>query len=102
MHLYFLGVFGFKCRRSCLRYLFKVAQYAERILDNSENTSAGLNFQQYNLTSAITKNKNIAGMDPRNELFKYQNGKEYTKVHYDGDVKVLAQKTAEQEEEDET
>ena len=65
-----------------------------------EGTSAGLNFQQYNLTSAIQKNKNIAGKDPRDELFKYQEGKNYTKVHYDGDVKVLAEKTAEQEEEE--
>ncbi len=65
-----------------------------------EGTSAGLNFQQYNLTSAIQKNKNIAGKDPRNELFKYKEGKSYTKVSYDGDVKVLAEKTAEQEEEE--
>ena len=66
-----------------------------------EGTAAGLNFQQYNLTSAIYKNKNIAGKDPREELFKYQEGKSYTKVSYDGDVKVLAEKTAEQEEEEE-
>ena len=64
-----------------------------------ESTSAGLNFQQYNLTSSIQKNKNIAGKDPRQELFKYQEGKDY-RLSNDGDIKVLATKTAEQEEEE--
>ncbi len=65
----------------------------------SENTAAGLNFQQYNLTSSIQKNKNIAGKDPRQELFKYQEGKDY-RLSNDGDIKVLAKTTAEQEEEE--
>eukprot|EP00557_Chaetoceros_sp_GSL56_P011699 CAMPEP_0176480092 /NCGR_PEP_ID=MMETSP0200_2-20121128/2092_1 /TAXON_ID=947934 /ORGANISM="Chaetoceros sp., Strain GSL56" /LENGTH=759 /DNA_ID=CAMNT_0017876187 /DNA_START=71 /DNA_END=2350 /DNA_ORIENTATION=- len=66
----------------------------------SEGTSANLNFQQTVLTSSIAKNKNIAGKDPREELFKYNEGKEYTKVSYDGDVRILAEKTAEEEEEE--
>jgi WD40 repeat protein len=66
----------------------------------SEGTSAGLNFQQTVLTSAISKNKNIAGKDPREELFKYKEGKEYTKVPYDGDRRILAEKTLEEEEEE--
>lgn len=66
----------------------------------SEGTSANLNFQQTVLTSSIAKNKNIAGKDPREELFKYNEGKEYTKVPYDGDVRILAEKTAEEEEEE--
>ncbi len=66
----------------------------------SEGTSAGLNFQQTVLTSAIAKNKNIAGKDPREELFKYNEGKEYTKVSYDGDRRILADKTVEEEEEE--
>ncbi len=65
----------------------------------SEGTAAGLNFQQYNLTTMIKKHKNIAGKDPRQDLFKYQEGKDYMKGAYDG-VKVLAKKTAEQEEEE--
>lgn len=66
----------------------------------SEETSAGLNFQQTVLTSAISKNKNIAGKDPREELFKYLEGKEYTKVPYDGDRRILAEKTMEEEEDE--
>jgi len=66
-----------------------------------ESSSAGLNFQQYNLTSAIHKNKNIAGIDPRDELFKFNEGKSYTKVPYDGDIKILAEKTVEEEEQEE-
>lgn len=65
----------------------------------SEETSAGLNFQQTVLTSAIAKNKNIAGKDPREELFKYNEGKDY-KVSFEGDKRILAEKTAEEEEEE--
>jgi len=66
----------------------------------SEGTSAGLNFQQTVLTSAIAKNKNIAGKDPRDELFKYNEGKEYTKTPFEGDKRILAEKTVEEEEEE--
>jgi WD40 repeat protein len=66
----------------------------------SEGTSAGLNFQQTVLTSAIAKNKNIAGKDPRDELFKYNEGKEYTKTLFEGDKRILAEKTVEEEEEE--
>ncbi|GFH43966.1 hypothetical protein CTEN210_00440 [Chaetoceros tenuissimus] len=65
----------------------------------SEETSDGLNFQQTVLTSAIAKNKNIAGKDPRDELFKYNEGKDY-KVSFEGDKRILAEKTAEEEEEE--
>ena len=67
----------------------------------SEGTSAGLNFQQSVLTSAISKNMNIAGKDPRDELFKYNEGnKEFTRTPYDGDKRILAEKTVEEEEEE--
>jgi hypothetical protein len=46
------------------------------------------------------KNKNIAGKDPREELFKYQEGKSIVDRAYDGNVTVLAEKTAEEEEEE--
>eukprot|EP01083_Nonionella_stella_P108922 317106_1 len=60
----------------------------------SEGTSANMNFQQSVLTSAIAKNKNIAGKDPREELFKYSAEEKYSM----GD-RVLAEKTVEEEEE---
>lgn len=62
----------------------------------SEGTSSGLNFQQTILTSAIGKNKNIAGKDPREELFKFSEGKSYGL----GDKTILAEKTVEEEEEE--
>jgi WD repeat-containing protein 70 len=62
----------------------------------SEGTSAGLNFQQTVLTSSIGKNKNIAGKDPRTELFKFSEGKSYGL----GDKTILAEKTVEEEEEE--
>uniref|UniRef100_A0A7S3QJ26 FHA domain-containing protein n=1 Tax=Chaetoceros debilis TaxID=122233 RepID=A0A7S3QJ26_9STRA len=61
----------------------------------SEGTSANMNFQQSVLTSAIAKNKNIAGKDPREELFKYSAEEKYSM----GD-RVLAEKTVEEEEEE--
>lgn len=62
----------------------------------SDGTSVGLNFQQRILASTIGKNKNIAGKDPREELFKFSKGKSYGL----GDQKtILAEKTVEEEEE---
>ena len=49
----------------------------------------------------IVKNKNIAGKDPREELFKYSEGKSYVSKAYEGDVqRILADKTVEEEEAD--
>ena len=63
-------------------------------------TSASVNFTQFVVKSTI-KNKNIAGKDPREELFKYSEGKSFSSKAYEGDhERVLATKTAEQEEED--
>jgi WD40 repeat protein len=63
-------------------------------------TSASVNFTQFVVKSTI-KNKNIAGKDPREELFKYSEGKSFSSKAYEGDQeRVLASKTAEQEEED--
>eukprot|EP00957_Ditylum_brightwellii_P014972 1128730-Ditylum_brightwellii.AAC.1 len=39
-------------------------------------SGAGLNFTQFVVDGTI-KNKNIAGRDPREELFKYSEGKSY-------------------------
>ena len=44
-------------------------------------------------------NKNIAGKDPREELFKYSEGKSYVSKAYEGDV-ILAEKTVEEKEAD--
>lgn len=63
-------------------------------------TSASVNFTQFVVKSTI-KNKNIAGKDPREELFKYSKGKSFASKAYEGDQeRVLATKTAEQEEEE--
>uniref|UniRef100_A0A7S4HVB9 FHA domain-containing protein n=1 Tax=Odontella aurita TaxID=265563 RepID=A0A7S4HVB9_9STRA len=64
-------------------------------------TSAGANFTQFVVQSlGMTKNKNIAGRDPRDDLMKYREGKKnYASKAYEGDVeRVLAEKTAEEEE----
>lgn len=63
-------------------------------------TSTALNFTQY-VVSNKKHTKNVAGRDPREELFKYNTGKVYTKsATYADDKTVLADKTAEEEEED--
>jgi hypothetical protein len=63
---------------------------------------AGINFTQYIVESTnYVNNKNIAGRDPRAELFKYNEGKSYVSKAYEGDVqKILAEKTVEEEEEE--
>ncbi|KAL7452342.1 hypothetical protein ACHAWC_004073, partial [Mediolabrus comicus] len=49
----------------------------------------------------IVKNKNIAGQDPREELFKHNEGKSYLSKAYEGDVqRILAEKTVEEEMEE--
>jgi hypothetical protein len=44
--------------------------------------------------------KEIAGKDPREALFKYKDGKSFVDTAYQGNVNILAEKTAEQEEEE--
>lgn len=63
---------------------------------------AGISFSQYIVESTnYVNNKNIAGRDPRAELFKYNEGKSYVSKAYEGDVqKILAEKTVEEEEEE--
>jgi WD40 repeat protein len=60
----------------------------------------GLNFAQHVKKSAnYGNNKNIAGKDPREELFKYNEGKSYVSQAYEGNIqKILAEKTVEEEE----
>lgn len=77
------------------------------INDNSSikigsQAGAGLSFSQYIVESTnYVNNKNIAGRDPRAELFKYNEGKTYASKAYEGDVqRILAEKTVEEEEEE--
>lgn len=62
-------------------------------------TSASVNFTQF-VAKASIKNKNIAGKDPREELFRYSSGKSFSSQAYEGEL-VLAEKTAEEEEDEE-
>ncbi|KAL7555043.1 hypothetical protein ACHAWF_018648 [Thalassiosira exigua] len=65
-------------------------------------TGGGVTFTQYIVESTnYINNKNIAGKDPREELFKYNEGKSYVSPAYEGDVqRILAEKTVEEEEAD--
>ena len=60
----------------------------------------GVTFSQHIVQSTnYVNNKNIAGKDPREELFKYNKGKNYVSPAYEGDIqKILAEKTVEEEE----
>ncbi len=60
----------------------------------------GLNFAQHvKMAANYGNNKNIAGKDPREELFKYNEGKNYASQAYEGNIqKILADKTVEEEE----
>lgn len=62
----------------------------------------GISFSQYIKKSTnYGNNKNIAGKDPREELFKYNEGKSYVSKAYEGDIqRILAEKTVEEEEAD--
>jgi len=62
----------------------------------------GVTFSQYIVESTnYVNNKNIAGKDPREELFKYSEGKNYVSKAYEGNIqKILAEKTVEEEEAD--
>lgn len=62
-----------------------------------EGTSSCLNFTQYIVSSKkLAMNKNIMGKDPREELFRYREGKTFLK----SDTKILAEKTIEEEEDE--
>lgn len=70
-----------------------------------EGTSAKLNFQQFIVSSNSSKmlqSKNIAGRDPREALFKYSVGDDKErKGKYGEEGRVFAEKTIEEEEEEE-
>jgi len=63
--------------------------------------SKGVNFSQFIAKTQGEKNRNIAGVDPREALFKYSEGKNYVTQAYAENKVILAEKTVE-EEEDET
>ena len=61
-------------------------------------SGATVNLQQF-VASSTMKNRNIAGKDPREELFKFSEGKNYLSGAYEGDQQaVLAETTVEEEE----
>jgi hypothetical protein len=57
-------------------------------------------FQQFVADQRVSKAKAIAGKDPREALFQYTEGKNYVGTAYEGNVHKLAEKTAEEEEEE--
>ena len=59
-------------------------------------SSATVTFTQFVSNSSLSQNKPIAGKDPREALFKYQKGKNYTR-ETEAD-RILASQTAEEEE----
>jgi hypothetical protein len=64
-------------------------------------TGAAVSFSLFVANSSIQKNKIVAGRDPREELLKYQEGKNYASKAYEGDEPApLEKKTLEEEEEE--
>jgi len=63
-------------------------------------SSVTVTFTQFVANSSINQNKQIAGKDPREELFKYTEGKSYLGGDDGEEQRVLAEKTVEQEEEE--
>ena len=59
--------------------------------------SVTVTFTQFVANSSINQNKILAGKDPREELFKYNQGKSYT--GQENEPRILADKTVEEEEE---
>lgn len=61
-----------------------------------------LTFQQFVADQRVSQSKAIAGKDPREALLQYTDGKSksYVASAYEGNVSKLAEKTAEQEEEE--
>jgi WD repeat-containing protein 70 len=63
-------------------------------------SGGGLNFQQYVADKSMKAAKTIAGKDPREALFKYNEGKAFVDRAYEGNKSKLAEKTAEEDEEE--
>lgn len=63
-------------------------------------TGTNLTFQQFVADKRIGESKDIAGKDPREALLKYKEGKAIVDRAYAGNESKLADKTAEQEEEE--
>jgi hypothetical protein len=63
-------------------------------------TGGNVTFQQFVADQRVSKAKAIAGKDPREALFQYTEGKNYVGTAYEGNVQKLAEKTAEEEEEE--
>jgi WD repeat-containing protein 70 len=63
-------------------------------------TGGNVTFQQFVADQRVSKSKAIAGKDPREALFQYTEGKNYVGAAYDGNVHKLAEKTAEEEQEE--
>lgn len=59
-----------------------------------------ISFQQFVADQRIEQSKSIAGKDPREALAKYKDGKSFVEKAYEGNESKLAEKTAEQEEEE--
>lgn len=59
-----------------------------------------MNFTQFIVKEQGEKSRNIAGIDPREALFKYSEGKNYVSQAYAENTSILAEKTIEQEEEE--
>jgi WD repeat-containing protein 70 len=57
-------------------------------------------FQQFVADQRVSKSKAIAGKDPREALFQYTEGANYVGNAYEGNVHKLAEKTAEEEQEE--
>lgn len=69
-------------------------------IKTGSQSGANVTFTQM-VAESIVQTKNIAGKDPREELFKYQEGKEYVNKAYEGDTpNPLTMTTLEVEEEE--
>lgn len=62
--------------------------------------AGSINFQQFIADQTNGRTKEIAGKDPREALFKYKDGKNFVERAYEGNKSKLAEKTAEQEDEE--
>ena len=71
-------------------------------IKTGSGAGGGSTFSQFIVESTnYVNNKNIAGKDPRAELFKYNEGKNYVSAAYEGDIqRIFAEKTVEEEEDE--
>ena len=68
---------------------------------SGQQAGGNLNFQQFIADKTMSKTKIIAGQDPREALFEYSEGKSYISQAYKGNKEtILADKTAEEEEDE--